>query len=804
MFGRFRRLSILIASLGVSVIASAETVTTELDLPAQGLGESLRAIATATHVNVLFDTAEVAALKAPALKGRLGLDEAMSRVLGGTGLTYRFLDEKTVVLVKEGEAIPAPAAHTSAESPMRLAQAAAAGTRDAPAGDSDARLDEVVVIGKGYGVRVGAKSVAPLREVPNTVTVIDQQRIQEQNLFTLEDLALQTTGLNTTGGDSDLAQFVSRGFAIDNFLVDGVPNTGFTGEIPDLFLYDRVEVLRGPAGLFSGSGSPAGSINLVRKRPLAERAASARLSGGSWAHYRGELDFSAPISDRAGMRAGIAYQDRDQFVDVAHQTRIVGFATTDFDMTDATRFTFGVHYDEYDGKLFSGIPGAAGGGLVDLPRSTYAGVDWNESGFSTKAGFAEVRHELGENWVLRASGQYGNFDTQLSSAYTVSFTGLTPTDGSAFLLASALTRDQRYLTADFNAVGSVSLFGRRHEVVVGADYQRRRNDQGFSGRGFLGFFDLYDPQYDVDPVPLPIASINEVSVRQEGVYGQIRLKLAETFTLALGGRVSRYESENTPEFPTPGPGTVSEEKGRVTPYAGIVWDFARDWSFYASFADTFQPQELQTAAGGTLPPVVGEQLEAGVKASLAGDRLLLSAALYRIDQANRAVPDLLPGTYLASGRVQNSGFEIEANGEIRPGWSLNSGYAFIDVEDEAVEGAEVVVPIPEHNVKIWTRYAPVSGRLQRFSIGGGFTWQSETTAFLTFLGGTTGALQPAYSLLDLRLGYEISETISMALNVSNVLDEKYYSRISGTEFGNFYGAPTNVMLTVSARMGAGE
>lgn len=786
--------AIVCASLA-AMSASAQDVTREsIDLPAQDLETALQALAKSRTLQIIFRSDLVRNIRTAPVRGELTSQEVLMKLLVGTGLTHRYLDENTVTILQEGYQ----------EISSRDTSSQLATSQDSHGSSARETVEEIVVLGKGYGVQVGAKSVAPLREVPNTVTVIDQQRIQEQNLFTLEDLALQTTGLNTTGGDSDLAQFVSRGFAIDNFLVDGVPNTGFTGEIPDLFLYDRVEILRGPAGLFSGSGSPAGSINFVRKRPLPEFSLASRLSAGSWDNYRGEIDLSAPVSDRVAVRTGVAYQDRDQFFDFVGQTRLLAFASADVELTPTTRLTVGAHYDDYDGKLFSGLPGAAGGGMVNFPRSTYTSARWNESGFDTTAGFAELRQELGDRWVLRASGQYGKSSTQLAGAYIFAPAGVSPSDGSVVVFASGLTREQQYLTADVNAIGKVSLFGRDHEVIIGVDYQDRTNDEGFSGRTTVGVFDIYDVSsiHDIEPIPLPILFLNQLNIKQQGLYGQVRLKVAEPLTLVLGGRVSRYESENIPVRPAPGPAATSEENGRFTPYAGIVWDFAHDWSFYVSYADTFQPQELRRANGEALPPVVGEQFEAGVKASLANDRLLLSAAMYRIEQANRAVPDLLPGTYLSSGTVQNSGFEIEANGEILPGWSINAGYAYIDVEDDASSGAVVIVPIPEHNVKLWTRYEPAGGPLQRFSIGGGINWQSETEAFMTFLGGTTGARQPSYSVLDLRLGYKLSDTVSLALSAANVLDEKYYSRISGTEYGNFYGAPTSVMLTINASLGA--
>ena len=802
--------AVSLAVLGVSTTSSAQAALRRAtSLPAQNLETALESLAKARTMQIIFRSTLVKDMRTERIEGDFTADEVLCRLLRGTGLTYRYLDENTVTIVPQasasgGSEMPTAGASGSVTSldpteMLRMAQAPVATQTADASGDSPAgtpALEEVVVLGKGYGTEVGAKSLAPLLEVPNTVTVIDQQRIREQNLFTLEDVALQTTGLGTTGSDSDLFQFVSRGFEIDNFLVDGVPNNGFSGEIPTLFLYDRVEVLRGPAGLFSGSGSPAGSINLVRKRPLSSRALDVALAAGSWNNYRAEADFSTPLSDRVGARAGLSFQDRDQFYDVSHQRRLVGFGVIDVALTESTSFTAGSHYDEFDGGFFSGLPGLAGGGLADFPRSTFTGADWNRADFTTKAAFAELRHAFANGWLVRLSGQYGNLNTAIEGAYPISFTGITPTDGTGALLDSAFFRDLDYLTVDLNAVGRVALFGREHEVVVGTDYQDRTSTNDFYGRDFLGDYDYYAPVHDTPKLPITFSDTTEFKTKQSGVYGQVRYQLADPLKLVLGGRLSRYEESTTLLDPPPVSRSGVKKNGRFTPYAGLVWTVAPSWTAYASFANTFQPQEARTASGENLPPVVGDQVEIGMKAGLHDEKLLFTLAGYRIKQSNRAIPDFTPGTYLASGKVTATGVDVELNGEILPGWRVSGGYAYIDLEDDAQAGAEVSIAVPEHAVKVWTHYRPGGGSLAKMSFGGGVNWQSRTEAALLFFGNGTGAAQSSYALVNVQVGYDLTERMTLALNVENVFDEKYYTRISGTEFGNFFGAPRSVLATL--------
>ncbi|MEG8054928.1 TonB-dependent receptor plug domain-containing protein [Sphingomonas aerolata] len=158
-----------------------------------------------------------------------------------------------------------------------------------------------MVIGKSYGRAVG-KTVTPLRDTPNTVTVIDRDQIEAQNLFTLEDALTATNGITVNGVGSEDPSFFSRGFAITNYLIDGVPSFAFNfpSAVPDLFFYDRLEVLRGPAGLFSGSGNPAGSINMVRKRPLDAFKMQASAGAGSYDNLRSSSTSRRQSAPRRG------------------------------------------------------------------------------------------------------------------------------------------------------------------------------------------------------------------------------------------------------------------------------------------------------------------------------------------------------------------------------------------------------------------------------------------------------------------------------------------------------------------------
>ncbi|WP_188946139.1 TonB-dependent siderophore receptor, partial [Polymorphobacter multimanifer] len=336
---------------------------------------------------------------------------------------------------------------------------------------------EIVVYGKSYGKSVG-KTFTPLKDVPNSITVIDRTQIEAQNLFTLEDALTAAPGITVNGVGSEDPSFLSRGFAINNYMIDGVPtlSLGFPGVVPDLFFYDRLEVLRGPAGLFSGSGNPAGSINLVRKRPLDTMQLRASAGYGSFDNVRGEIDLSVPISDGVGIRVGAMIQDQDQFFDVAHRNRIGAFGVGSVDLGERTTLTFGANYDRFKPAIQSGLPGLIGGldgsdgQLLDVPRSTFLGADWNRFQSDTWSAFVELTHRVSDRWTLRASGLYTDVDRIDVYSY-IGNQPITPTNGVASHIAY---RGDSYMTTrsfDFNGIGSFPAFGREQTLILGADYQ---------------------------------------------------------------------------------------------------------------------------------------------------------------------------------------------------------------------------------------------------------------------------------------------------------------------------------------------
>ena len=742
----------------------------------------------------------------------------------------------------DANAIDAAAAATDA------AADAAADAAEAAAGQRDG---EVVVVGKSYGRAVG-KTVTPLKDTPNTITVIERDQIEAQTLFTLEDALTATNGITVTGIGSEDPSFNSRGFAINNYLVDGTPTQsfGFPGVVPDLFFYDRLEVLRGPAGLFTGAGNPAGSINLIRKRPLEATRVQAAAGYGSYNNLRLEVDASTRLSDAIGVRAGAMAQDQDQFFDTAHRRRWGAFAVGDVAIGARTTLTGGIYYDRFQPAVQTGLPGYVGGAdgsdgrLLDVRRSTYLGADWNRFNSESWTGFVELAHRISERWTLRATGMTANVDRVDKYSY-IGNAAVTP-DNNGLTNHIAFLGDNRQRTRSFdiNGTGSFPAFGRDQTLILGMDYQAQDYTSYYSRLSNYARINVFDPVYPAEPLldpravlplypvqgttggPCTVASARCIEhasgatrtyVEQYGLYGQMRLSPVEHLTLVGGGRATWWSNHLDTLNRLTGAVSGRSQYGyddRFTPYGAVLFDATPNLNLYASYADSFTPQappaNRARPDGRPVEPLVGNQYEIGSKLSLMKQRLLLSVAAYQITQDNRLVnPPELPDVVLQAGRVRARGVEAEATGQIVPGWRINGGYTYTHSEylednEPQFEGITLMPIIPKHMVKFFTNYAPVDGPLAGASVGGGLTWFSSTYGGNPALFNANGTLrtrssivrQDAYAVVDLRAGYKLTKQLSVSLNVNNVLDKSYYSRISSTGRGNFYGTPRTVFGTI--------
>ncbi|HDR3051691.1 TPA: Fe(3+)-pyochelin receptor FptA [Pseudomonas aeruginosa] len=672
--------------------------------------------------------------------------------------------------------------------------------------DGETELPDMVISGESTsatqppGVTTLGKVPLKPRELPQSASVIDHERLEQQNLFSLDEAMQQATGVTVQPFQLLTTAYYVRGFKVDSFELDGVPALlGNTASSPqDMAIYERVEILRGSNGLLHGTGNPAATVNLVRKRPQREFAASTTLSAGRWDRYRAEVDVGGRASGNVRGRAVAAYEDRDYFYDVADQGTRLLYGVTEFDLSPDTLLTVGAQYQHIDSITnMAGVPMAKDGSNLGLSRDTYLDVDWDRFKWDTYRAFGSLEQQLGGGWKGKVSAEYQEADSRLR--YAGSFGAIDPQTGDGGQLMGAAYKFksiQRSLDANLN--GPVRLFGLTHELLGGVTYA-----QGETRQDTARFLNLPNTPVNVyrwDPHGVPRPQIGQytspgtTTTTQKGLYALGRIKLAEPLTLVVGGRESWWDQDT--------PATRFKPGRQFTPYGGLIWDFARDWSWYVSYAEVYQPQaDRQTWNSEPLSPVEGKTYETGIKGELADGRLNLSLAAFRIDLENNPQEDPdHPGPpnnpfYISGGKVRSQGFELEGTGYLTPYWSLSAGYTYTSTEylkdSQNDSGTRYSTFTPRHLLRLWSNY-DLPWQDRRWSVGGGLQAQSDYS--VDYRG--VSMRQGGYALVNMRLGYKIDEHWTAAVNVNNLFDRTYYQSLSNPNWNNRYGEPRSFNVSL--------
>ncbi|MGP3396214.1 ferric-rhodotorulic acid/ferric-coprogen receptor FhuE [Stenotrophomonas maltophilia] len=675
-------------------------------------------------------------------------------------------------------------------------------------------LDKVVVKGEraeGYSVRrtsAGTRFDLAPREIPQSISIISHQRIEDQNLDDIIDVLANTTGVTSTQSDSERTEFYARGFYIDAYQFDGLPtqmvqNWSYGDSGLDLALYDRVEVVRGATGLLSGAGNPSASVNLIRKHAdSAELTGSVSVNVGSWGRTRTTVDVGSALNASGTVRGRVigSYLDTDGQMDRYNQRKTLGYAVIDADLTPDTQLSVGYDYQQKraNGATWGGFPMLySDGSRTGYDESFNASPNWTYWDTTSKRAFATLQHAFSNGWKFKVGATHDETkadDKLFYPAYNDWTTGASNfdrTNGTGISPSAGFYNTERKVTGvDGYVDGPFQLFGREHQFMAGLSYNERDyanyGDYQVGGAGktwdpFTSYLhwtgNISEPNWN------PLALASQGTITQKAGYAAARLSLADPLKLIIGARYTDWKSEGEND---------DREHKVTTPYAGLVYDINDTYSAYASYTEIFQPQTARDRNDRYLDPVDGKSYEVGVKGAWFDNRLNASLAVFRIEQDNVAQvtsePILgRPGEFasIAARGTVSRGFEFEVNGELAPGWNATFGASRYVAKD--INDADINTNLPQTALKLFTSYTPQS--LQELTVGGGANWQNRIYYAVPAYGRIE---QSGYALVSAFVRYRISPEFSVQANLNNLLDKKYLSQING--YGA-YGDGRNGSLT---------
>ncbi|WP_304667630.1 TonB-dependent siderophore receptor [Neisseria bergeri] len=648
-----------------------------------------------------------------------------------------------------------------------------------------------------FAATVGTKIPASLREIPQSVSIITNQQVKDRNVDTFDQLARKTPGLRVLSNDDGRSSVYARGYEYSEYNIDGLPAQmqSINGTLPNLFAFDRVEVMRGPSGLFDSSGEMGGIVNLVRKRPTKAFQGHAAAGFGTHKQYKAEADVSGSLNSDGSVRGRVMAQTvgaspRPAEKNNHHETF---YAAADWDINPDTVLGAGYLYQQRHLAPYNGLPADADGKLPSLPQHAFVGADWNEFKMHSHDVFADLKHYFGNGGYGKVGMRYS--DRKADSNYTFAGSKLNNA-GQANVAGLGTDIKQKAFAVDASYSRPFALGNTANEFVIGADYNRFRstNEQGRSTvASNIALGDFRSVPY-VNLIQNARAgahgykhTLDTENLDKFGVYGKSTFHPADGLSLIGGGRLGHYKIES-------GDGKTLHKasKTKFTSYVGAVYDIDGSNSLYASFSQLYTPQTSIGTDGKLLKPRQGNQFEVGYKGSYMDDRLNTQVSFYRLKDKNAAAP-LNPNNrntrYAALGKRVMEGVETEISGAVTPKWQIHAGYSYLHSQIKTAADSRddgIFLLMPKHSANLWTTYQVTP----ELTVGGGVNAMSGITS-------SAGMHAGGYATFDAMAAYRFTPKLKLQINADNIFNRHYYARVGSANTFNIPGSERS--LTANLR-----
>ena len=653
--------------------------------------------------------------------------------------------------------------------------------------EEDASIDEIVVTGQLS--RFGAtRSATPILETARSVSVIEEAEFRARGALTIDDTLNFTAGVvGDTFGFSTRGDFPKvRGFNAAEYRDGQQVLFGFYNNTrSDVYMLEQVEVLKGPASVLYGKGTPGGIVNAISKIAGPGLDNEALIDVGTQDRYQFSGDVNFALSDNWYARVVGVYRNSDTQVDFVTDDANIIMPSITY-RNDRTSLTALVEISDRNADTahqFLPLTGTAcvSGDVQVSPAAVCANAGGSESEISTflgEPGFNRYDTEsvlvsvLGSHDFNAAFGvegviRYKDGEADYRQAW-IDFLGAgTPRidangNGGRTFYQSDASSEQ--LALDLRARFEFATGGFEHEVFTGFVYQDVETDNDLIFLSAQGTLNVFNPVYGGLPAPFtdgtPLFDGPPSETQDIGIYINDQISI-DAWRINLGVRFDDTETESSGR-------TQSEDETSIS--AGLLYAFDSGVSPYASYAESFEPViGVNSITGEFLKPRRGEQVELGLKYQPPGSRTYITLAYFDIEESNLPNPSSLvtDPDLQQEGLGEVTGFELEAQTQWDD-WYLEGSVSVLDTE--SAEG----VPfdsIPETQASIWAQYEPSGGTLNGFRFGLGVRYADENESNAVPAG--VRVVTDGYTLVDLLIGYEMADW-DFALTVRNLADEEYF------------------------------
>ena len=656
-----------------------------------------------------------------------------------------------------------------------------------------------------------------IQQTPQTVTVISAEKLQDFALNDLQSALEYSATVNVEQVETERTALSSRGFELTNRQIDGLGlnhDYGTTTGRIDTALFERIELVHGANGVMTGVGSPAATVNMVRKKPTSTAQTNMTTQVGSWQSQRIEADISRVLTDSLRARTVMVMEQRQSYLDRYANRSKLGYVVMDYAPNSSNLVTIGhsIQRSDSDSPLWGALTLYYGDGTpTQLPRNTNMATDWSYWDTLNRSSFIVIDSQFNPQWSARIAYQHSTTDEQSQLFYTYvadADRGLDPITGLGLVgYASDYDYNDQHDALDIVVKGRYQAFAKQHQVAFGVSYARLdyrdRSLYDFStGLGFPSLPAVTAWQGD-SPRPNLIEGLagSDIDTDQRAVFGQSRLQLTDKGYLLIGGRLNHFTATGN------GYGVVHQrDEQRFIPYFGATYKLTENSTVYGSYTETFKAQNLRDRSLQLLPALTGESAEVGIKSALFDDNALLSVAYFQITQRHLGVSDgtvINPLTeapepvYRAVDGITSRGIEVELSGQLSA--ALHGSIAATSF---TIRGDEMVANYTPKNLFRGTLSYQFS-QLPELKVGINLLWQDRISRFQGVVGSPYSnageaiiSQQGGYSRVNVMASYQLNQQLSISLNANNLFDTTYLNSLLWSQA--YYGAPRN--LSASLRL----